>query len=89
MERRDRSIKSLNRLVYIDSLDEESLKAQLLADWVNENLVDNDVKDFNLELKDLKYLSELIYKNINFLKNYRSELKTQLDSNKKIREFLH
>lgn len=89
MERRNRSIESLNRLVYIDSLDEESLRARLLADWVNENLVDRDIQDFDLELKDLKNLSELIYKNITFLKNYKSDLKSQLNSNQKIKQFLN
>lgn len=89
MERRNRSLKSLNRLVYIDSLDEESLRARLLSDWVDENLVNRDIQDFDLELKDLKNLSELIYKNITFLKNYKDELKSQLDSTQKIKQFLN
>ncbi len=89
MERRNRSIESLNRLVYIDSLDNNELKASQLAEWVDLNLIDSTIEEFDLELADLKKLSELIYKNLNFLKNYRQELKTQMDSNSKIKEFLH
>ena len=89
MERRNRSIESLNRLVYIDSLDNGEIKAEQLAKWVEQNLVESSIEEFDLELADLKKLSELIYKNLNFLKNYRQELKTQMDSNSKIKEFLH
>ncbi len=89
MERRNRSIESLNRLVYIDSLDDGEIKAEQLAKWVEQNLVESSIEEFDLELADLKKLSELIYKNLNFLKNYRQELKTRMDSNSKIKEFLH
>ena len=75
MERRNRSIESLNRLVYIDSLDYNELKASQLAEWVEMNLIDSTIDEFDLELDDLKKLSELIYKNLNFLKNYRQETK--------------
>jgi len=87
MERRDWSIKALKSLQYIDSLDAE-LRASSLQKWVEDYLVDNHIEDFNLELKDLENLSELFYKNISFLKQYREEMKTQIDEHKKIREFL-
>ena len=88
MERRNRSIESLNRLVYIDSLDNDELKAKQLADWVEQNLVESSIEEFDLELDDLKKLSELIYKNLNFLKNFRQELKSQMKSSTKIKKFL-
>jgi predicted glycosyltransferase len=88
MERRNRSIESLNRLVYVDSLDNDELKAKQLADWVEQNLVESSIEEFDLELNDLKKLSELIYKNLNFLKNYRQELKAQMNSSTKIKKFL-
>lgn len=87
MERRNWSIKALKSLQYIDSLDAE-LRASSLQKWVEDYLVDNHIEDFNLELKDLENLSELFYKNISFLKQYREEMKTQIDEHKKIREFL-
>jgi len=87
VERRNWSIKALKSLQYIDSLDAE-LRASSLQKWVEDYLVDNHIEDFNLELKDLENLSELFYKNISFLKQYREEMKTQIDEHKKIREFL-
>lgn len=88
MERRDRSLKALERLNYIDSLEDEALRAQLLLEWSDEYLGQSTIEDFDLELDDLHKLSELFYKNINFLKQYRVKIKEQLDSYPKIREFL-
>jgi hypothetical protein len=87
MERRNWSLKALKSLQYIDSLDSE-LRASSLQKWVEDYLVDNHIEDFNLELQDLEYLSELFYKNISFLKQYRIDTKKQIDDQKKIREFL-
>lgn len=87
MERRNRSIKALKSLQYIDSLDSEQ-RASSLQKWVENYLVDSQIEDFDLELKDLETLSELFFKNIAFLKKHREEMKTQIDEHKKIREFL-
>ncbi|MBD3840589.1 MAG: hypothetical protein IE909_01675 [Campylobacterales bacterium] len=88
MERRNRSLKALNRLVYIDSLDNEA-KAQFLTSWVADHLMDGKkIEDFDLELKDLQKLHELFYKNIKFLKHHREDLKKELASMKDIKKFL-
>ena len=87
MERRNRSLKALSELIYIDSLDDD-IKAQRLEKWVEKYLRDNDIADFDLELKDFNSLSELFYKNIAFLKNHRNDMKKAIDNHKKIREFL-
>jgi hypothetical protein len=87
MERRNRSIKALKSLQYIDSLDSEQ-RASSLQKWVENYLVDSQIEDFDLELRDLETLSELFFKNIAFLKKHREEMKTQIDEHKKIREFL-
>jgi polyhydroxyalkanoate synthesis regulator phasin len=89
MERRDRSLKALERLYYIDSLDNGEIKAESLSSWVKEYLQESSIEDFDLETNDLKKLSELLYKNTNFMKNHRTYLKEQLDSTHKIKEFLH
>jgi hypothetical protein len=87
MERRNRSLKALSELRYIDTLDSE-LKAESLKKWVESNLTDNNIENFNLELQDLKLLSELFYKNISFIKTHRKEMKEQIDNHQKIRKFL-
>jgi len=87
MERRNRSLEALNELSYIDSLDAE-LRASLLDKWVDTNLVDSSIEDFNLKLDDLKRLHELFFKNINFMKQHRDDMRLEIDNYKKIREFL-
>jgi len=87
MERRNWSLKALSELKYIDSLDSEQ-RAESLKDWVERNLTDNSISDFDLELKDFNSLSELFYKNITFLKNHRKDMKEAINNHKKIREFL-
>lgn len=87
MERRNRSLKALKDLIYIDSL-EANTKAEKLESWVEKNLKDTTIEDFDLEIKDLKILSELFYKNISFLKQHTKDMKFQIDQHKKIREFL-
>ncbi|MGB5792140.1 hypothetical protein [Poseidonibacter sp.] len=88
MERRNRSLKALSDLQYIDSLDSE-LRANQLLSWVEKNLSKNKIEDFDLDLESLKKLSELFYKNLNFLKNYRQSMKHQIKNQNKIREFLN
>ncbi|BFU77944.1 hypothetical protein ALC152_11590 [Arcobacter sp. 15-2] len=87
MERRNRSIEALQELRYIDSLDPEQ-RAESLRNWVEVNLSQKSIEDFDLELTDLNNLSELFYKNISFLKQHRKNMKHQIDNHKKIREFL-
>ncbi len=87
MERRNRSIEALQELRYIDSLDPEQ-RAESLRNWVEVNLSQKNIEDFDLELTDLNNLSELFYKNISFLKQHRKNMKHQIDNHKKIREFL-
>lgn len=88
MERRNRSIEALQELRYIDSLDPEQ-RAESLRNWVEVNLSQKNIEDFDLELTDLNNLSELFYKNISFLKQHRKNMKHQIDNHKKIREFLN
>jgi hypothetical protein len=87
MERRNRSIEALSSLKYIDLLNDE-LRAKLLQDWVEKYLVDSNIEDFDLEKHDLNVLSELFYKNINFLKQHRVNIRQEIEEYKKIREFL-
>ena len=87
MERRNRSIEALKKLQYIDSL-EPDLRARDLSSWVEEYLSDSPNKTFGLEMPDLEKLYELFFKNINFLKQHRINIKKELDSQKKIKEFL-
>jgi len=85
MERRNRSLKALEELKYIDTLD-SALRAESLQKWVEKNISNNE--NFDLELEDKKILSELFYKNITFMKNHRKNMKEEIDNHKKIREFL-
>lgn len=87
MERRDRSLKALERLLYITSQDDE-LRAKLLSDWVKEYLNSDSIEEFDLELHELQKLSELFFTNLNFLKKHKKDIKTLLDSQKKIKQFL-
>ncbi|PIF04637.1 MAG: hypothetical protein CSA86_01265 [Arcobacter sp.] len=89
MERRDRSLKALLELRYIDSLDSD-MRASSLQSWVESYLQNgNKIEDFDLDIQDLNSLSELFYKNIIFLKEHRESMKQTLDTQKKIREFLY
>jgi hypothetical protein len=86
MERRNRSLKALEELKYIDSLDDQQRAKQLLV-WSNSYMTESIVESFDLSLANLKELAELFYKNINFLKSYREEIKIQLDNKDKIKSF--
>jgi len=63
-------------------------RARDLSIWVQEYLQDDSIEQFDLELTDLQTLSELFHKNIAFMKQHRYDIKTQLDSHKKIKAFL-
>jgi len=87
MERRNRSLEALRELTLVDTLNAYE-KAPKLQIWVDTYLIyDNPQENFDLEIEDLKILLELFYKNINFLKEYREEIKQQLDKGKNIKKF--
>ncbi len=88
MERRDRSLKALEELNYLDSLDTEE-RAQALVRWNNKYLIETKITDFDLEQDDLLKLSELFYKNINFLKTHKEELRQSMVENRKMKRFLN
>jgi len=88
MERRNWSLKALSELNYIDSLDDEE-KITALESWFGLYLQKNTVQDFDLELSDLKKMSEIFYKNINFLKKNKDLMSSQLQNHDKIRKFFN
>lgn len=87
MERRNRSLKALNELIYIDSL-ESFEKADGLIRWHNDYLSEESISDFDLELSDLKRLEELFFRNINFLKNHKESSRKELLNMQKLKKFL-
>ena len=94
MERRNWTLKSLEELTYIDSLDDE-LRAKLIVSWVekytlNDTALKIETTDFIpiLNKSQLSTFLELFYKNINFLKNHKIYIKSQIDSSAKIKSFL-
>ena len=87
MERRNWSLKALNELVYIDSLDSFT-KADALVKWYDNYLANDLISDFDLELGDLKKLQELFFKNINFLKAHKEETRLELVKMQKMKRFL-
>ncbi len=88
MERRDRSLKALKELTYVDSLDSFE-KADALVRWFDNYLKDDSIENFDLELDDLKRLEELFFKNINFLKNHKEETRQELVKMQKMKRFLN
>ncbi|QKF74139.1 hypothetical protein AFAEC_1988 [Aliarcobacter faecis] len=87
MERRNRSIKALSELNYIDSLDSFE-KADALVIWCQDYLITSKIEDFDLELEDLKRLEELFYKNLDFLKAHKEYTKDELQNLRKMKRFL-
>ena len=87
MERRDRSLKALKELTYVDSLDSFE-KADALVRWFDTYLKDDSIENFDLELDDLKRLEELFFKNINFLKAHKEETRLELVKMQKMKRFL-
>lgn len=88
MERRNRSLEALKELMYIDSLD-DNIKAPSLQRWTEKYLEEDIQKSFDLELLQLQQLSELFYKNINFLQSYRVHLKKELNKTTDIKKFFN
>lgn len=87
MERRDRSLKALSELIYIDSLDSFE-KADALVKWYDTYLKVDTIENFDLELSDLKKLEELFFRNINFLKDHKEETRLELLKMQKMKRFL-
>ena len=87
MERRDRSLKALKELVYIDSLDSFA-KADAIGRWFDNYLKDDSIENFDLEITDLKKLEELFFKSINFLKIHKEETRQELLKMQKMKRFL-
>jgi len=87
MERRNRSLKALNELIYIDSLDDNQ-RAEGIKTWALEYLNTTDVSDFDLEKNDLIKLSELFYKNVTFLEKHRENILEEIKDIHKLKKFL-
>jgi len=87
MERRDKSLKALSELTYIDSLDSFA-KADALVRWYDDYLKEDTIENFDLELIDLKKLEELFFKNINFLNKHKEESRQELIKMQKVKRFL-
>lgn len=87
MERRDRSLKALEELSYIDSL-ESYERADALVRWYNKYLTDTNVTDFDLMTSDFEKMLELFYKNINFLKEHKEQTRKDMVENRKMQRFL-
>lgn len=87
MERRNRSLKALKELNYINYLDEKE-KAAHLKKWCEEYLIGQSIKDFDLELADFEQLAELFFRNIHFLKDYKEQIRLELIENKKLKKFM-
>lgn len=87
MERRNRSLEALKELRYVDSLDDD-LRAHSLDLWYKKYLTGHSIEDFDLELPELKELSELFYKNILFLKQHTNTIQSLIKDQTKIKEFL-
>lgn len=86
MERRNWSLKALEQLIYIDSLDSYE-RADALVKWYEKYLTDGDITNFDLELEDLKKLQELFYKSVDFLKNHKEKTRKEMVENRKVRKF--
>ena len=88
MERRNRSLKALDELKYIDSLVDNNKQAEYIVLWYEKYL---DGKNFNevfdLPQEKLKFLSELFFRSINILKTYHQSLRLQLQNQDKIKSF--
>lgn len=87
MERRNRSLKALNELIYIDSLDSFE-KGDALVKWGQEYLEDDIKESFDLEINDLRKLDELFFKNIHFLKKQREIARKEIIKVEKVKKFL-
>lgn len=87
MERRNWSLKVLNELQYIYTLDDEQ-RVKSLEKWVQTYLQESDfLEKLQLSVYELDNFSELFYKNIQFLKEQKNLLQDKLQENDKIKKF--
>jgi len=86
MERRNRSLELLNELKYIDTLDYLD-KAIAIEQWAKQYMCENFEQTLDLQLDELENLTELFYKNINFLKKYKDDIQKDLRQSDKIKKF--
>lgn len=86
MERRDRALKALSELNFVDSL-ESFDKPSAIKGWAEVYLVFGNELFFGLEKAELERAGELMFRNINLLKRHAQDLKIILDENKQIRKF--
>ena len=90
MERRNRSLEALQELRYIDTIEEDEIRGKSLINWVKKYLESDEfLTDLDLTLVELENFSELFYKNINFLKEQKDYLKTQLNTTNQIKKFFN
>ncbi len=87
MERRNRSLEALKRLIYVDSLDDEQ-RGEGLKSWASTYLDTTDVTNFDLTREELLKLRELLFKNANFLFTYREHILEELKSISQMKKFL-
>lgn len=87
MERRDWSLAGLSELTYLNSLDSDE-RAQGLIRWVEKYLTKHTIAEFDLEINDLKKLSELFYKNIIFLKDHKEHTRQEILKMRKMKSFM-
>ncbi len=87
MERRNRSLEALKELNYINSLDSADRARDLIV-WVETYLPNDGIFEFDLELSDLKKLSELFYANISFLKGHKENIRQELVENQRLQKFV-
>lgn len=87
MERRNRSLEAFNQLKYIDTLDDEQ-RASQLQKWTEKYLISEEKFYFDLEYNELQMLSELFYKNLNFIKEFNISLQKQMIETQKMKTFL-
>ena len=87
MERRNWSLEALEKLQYIDSLDDE-LRGKSLEGWSKTYLQSKDfLSNLDFTQSELEKFAELFYKNINFLKQEKTRIREELKKNKNIKKF--
>jgi len=86
MERRNWSLEALNKLKYINSLDDE-YRAKSLSLWVGNYLIEDYMNKLYLSSDQLQEFLELFYQNIAFLKKHKKFIHKELNENNKIKKF--
>ena len=86
MERRDRALRALNELNFIDSL-ENCDKPEAIKRWSETYAILGDKLFGGLNTDELNRASELMFRNISFIKQHTKDLKITLDDSQKIKKF--